>query len=424
MTRRRVFLLLTMLLAVAACTPLPRQPGGSAPYYTSSERQILVMLRQAPPHFRADASYNGSYDAWPGRAARQRTAAQIAAEHHLKLVADWPMPALGVDCFVMEVATQELAAPQAAQLALDPRVESAQTVKLFHVLGHADPLYPLQPTASAWHLAQLHRVTTGKNVLIAIVDSGVDSAHPDLAGQVALARNFVDDGANVAEDHGTAVAGIIAARADNGIGIAGIAPQARLLALRACWQEQADAGAAACNSFTLAKALQFALDQNPKIINLSLSGPRDRLLERLLDVALARDITIVSATDPRLADGGFPASHPGVLAAASATQAERSNAFFFAPTRDIPSTLPRGRWGFVTGTSFAAAEVSGAVALLAQLAPDISAQQLRTTLHAAIGSRVVANHAQLLDVCAAVASLTKDCVCDCALTREASLPHP
>lgn len=423
MIGHRADLLLTLLLVVAACTPLPRKPGPAAPYFAASERQMLVMLRQAPSHFRADANYSGGYDAGAGRAARRRGAARIAADYHLDVVAEWPMPALGVDCFVMETTAPALTAPQAARLAQDPRVESAQTMNVFHTLGDADPLYPLQPTAAAWHLAQVHRVTTGRQVLIAIVDSGVDNEHPDLVGQVQRARDFVDDGANVAEDHGTAVAGIIAARADNGVGIAGIAPQARLLALRACWQEQAGVGAAQCNSFTLAKALQFALDQDVSIINLSLGGPRDRLLERLLDVAMARHISVVGASDAHLTDGGFPAAYPGVLAATGAQHALPAAAVFVAPDRDIPTTLPRGRWGFVSGASFAAAELSGAVALLRQLAPDMSAQRLRTALRAGSATQVAANQAQTINICAAVTSLLKDCVCDCTLTREAALPH-
>src|SRR6185295_8428623 len=137
------------------------------------------------------------------------------------------------------------------------RVESAQPINVFHTLGHNDPLYPLQPGARQWRLAELHEVATGRNAIVAQIDTGVELDHPDLRGQVALARNFVDGSDWAGEAHGTAVAGIIAARADNGIGIAGVAPQAVLMALRACWQA-GDRGAASCNSFTLAKALQFA----------------------------------------------------------------------------------------------------------------------------------------------------------------------
>ena len=76
-------------------------------------------------------------------------------------------------------------------------------------------------------------------------------------GQVALKENFVDGRRELPEEHGTAVAGIIAARADNGVGIVGVAPNARLLALRACWQESSQA--TVCTSLSLAMALHFAI---------------------------------------------------------------------------------------------------------------------------------------------------------------------
>ena len=71
-----------------------------------AERQILVMLREPAPHFRPDADYGAGYDSDAGREARRRLAAELADQHKLRLVADWPMPALGVDCFVMAVPTE------------------------------------------------------------------------------------------------------------------------------------------------------------------------------------------------------------------------------------------------------------------------------------------------------------------------------
>src|SRR5205085_10813719 len=134
-------------------------------------------------------------------------------------------------------------------------------------------------------------------------DSGVNASHPDLDGQIKLRRNFVDAYPDGAEAHGTAVAGIIAAREGNGLGIAGIAPGAKLLALRACWETAGPP--ARCNSFTLGKAINFALMSDARVINMSLGGPRDRLLEALLDAALARGVTLVGAADPAQPDGGF-----------------------------------------------------------------------------------------------------------------------
>src|SRR6185436_4820560 len=109
--------------------------------------------------------------------------------------------------------------PLIERMALDARVESVQAVNLFRVLAHDDPLYRLQPTATLWHLDELHRFATGRNVRVAAIDSGVELDHPDLRGRVVLARNFVDTRVGVAEWHGTAVAGIIGARADNTVGI-------------------------------------------------------------------------------------------------------------------------------------------------------------------------------------------------------------
>lgn len=423
MNVRGIGWLVSLLLVVTACTPLKRRPTDAAPYFSSAEHQVMIMLRQSPSHYRPDVNYGGGYDARFGQAARRRTAATIAAEHHLELVADWPMTALDVDCFVMEAAADTSTARLVEQLSQDPRVESAQPVNLFHTLGHNDPLFSLQPTARPWHLDELHQVTTGRNVRVAVIDTGIDSTHPDLRDQVTAYVNFVDGKPYTAEDHGTAVAGIIAASADNGVGIVGVAPQARLLALRACWQESAGDATALCNSFTLAKALQFALDHNAQVINLSLGGPRDHLLERLLDVALTRKVTVVSAVDERLTDGGFPASHPGVLAVAGDMAASIGSKVIIAPGHDVPSTLPGGRWDFVTGSSFATAQVSGIVALLCQLSPRISPSRVRAALMPAPTTHAAAERAPLLNACAAVSRTTGTCACDCAVTREALSLH-
>jgi subtilisin family serine protease len=266
-------------------------------------------------------------------------------------------------------------------------------------------------------LAELHEFATGRNVVIAEVDTGVELNHPDLRGQVALARNFVDGDPYTGELHGTAVAGIIAARADDGIGIAGVAPQARLLALRACWQDPSGGGAA-CSSFTLAKALQFALKENSQVINLSLGGPPDRLLQRLLDAALAQGVTVVAAVDPQVRGGGFPASHPGVLEVAGEPGGDTPAEVLLAPGEDIPTTIPGQRWGFVAGSSFAAAHVTGVVALLRELVPRIQPEQVRDALAPHIGPSLVAGRPVMIDPCAALARAAGTRAC--AASRQAS----
>jgi subtilisin family serine protease len=402
---------LALALALAVCQAADPVRAGSA--QAGDDQQILVMLRMAAPHFKPDASYGSGYDAQAGHAARRRIASELASAYGLIIESDWPMVSLGVDCFLMRVPDHQPLAAILDALARDSRAAWAQPIHAFHSLGHDDPLFALQPAAAAWHLAELHSLTTGRNVSVAELDSGVELTHPDLAGQVAIAENFVDAGPYVAEAHGTAVAGIIAARADNGLGIAGVAPGARLMALRACWQ--VDDSAASCNSFTLAKALQFALERGADVINLSLTGPEDKLLHLLLDAAVLRGITVVGAVDPMSAGGGFPASHPGVIAVTQDDASDLSSSVA-APGRDVPTTLPGARWGFVNGSSFAAAHVSGMVALLRELEPSLGPEKTLAMLRSTAGSDSGANRSgHQIDACAVIARAAAACSCACAV---------
>jgi hypothetical protein len=399
--------LLLVLLCAMGGSAVASEPAASA--------QVLLMLRTPPPHFRPESAYIGTpYRDAPGHAARRRIARALGEAQGLQLRDDWPMPALHVDCFVLQAPDAASAGRAVQALARDPRVESVEPMQEFRVLGGNDPLAPAQPVTRAWHLPELHAVATGKGVRVAVIDSGVATAHPDLQGQVLAARNFVDRRGAIGEAHGTAVAGIIAARAGNGLGIAGVAPDARLLALRACWQQ--DAAHAACNSFTLAKALQFAIDARAQVLNLSLTGPADRLLGRLLDVALAAGMTVVGAVDAQAADGGFPAAHPGVLAVASGEGSASGPALLLAPGGGVPAPLPAGGWGMVSGNSFAAAEVSGLIALLRQLDPAVDAASLHAALQpAGVGSP--AKRPWPIDACAAAIRLGH-CACACVAAGE------
>ena len=417
------FSLGALLLVVASACAAADVQSGAAYDDAVLNRQILVMLRTAPPHFRPDQSYTGAYDARGGREARRRIAERIASRYGLDVVTNWPMSSLGVDCFVMTAAADDAVPAIVEALARDPGVESVQAMNRFYLLAHNDPLYPLQPTAKAWHLADVHKIATGKRVKVATIDTGVESDHPDLVGRIAVTRDFVDArNDSVAELHGTAVAAIIAARADDGVGIAGVAPDATLLALRACWQ--AGRGGAVCSTFTLAKALQFALDQNVEIVNLSLTGPRDRLLERLIDVGIARGVVVISAVDATARDGGFPAAHAGVLAVSGDDVHDTAHSALVAPSREIPTAITGRKWGFVSGSSFAAAQISGLVALLREVAPSASPADIRAALiESATPGGVAASRRATVDACAAVARIGGVCACACAVAVQKA-PSP
>jgi subtilisin family serine protease len=412
--------------------------------------QLLVMLRLPATHYRPDATYGGRYMDDSGSGGRRRRADALAQQHGMTVVEGWPMSLLGIDCYVMRYKDKADAARIIEQLSRDPQVEWAQPVASFEGMAGqapvaavaplvpganpaagagasaADALYPVQPAARYWHVADLHRYTTGREVRVAVIDSGIDGNHPDLLGQLAVNANFVDNGEPPPEIHGTAVAGIIAARSGNG-GIVGVAPKARLMGLRACWQLPNQS--TRCNSFTLSKAINYAILNGAKVINLSLSGPPDRLLDRLLDVAIARGIGVVGAVDAQAGAPTFPSSHRGVLAVASQPSVKVSGNFapvsaaalmvkasaaaglerpLFAPGNDVPTTAPGARWSFVSGSSYAAAHVSGMLALLGELQPGATPAQLRRMLQPPDVLNAVN-----IDACATISHLIDHCSCGC-----------
>ena len=392
-----------------ACAAPDDQTAPSA----AASHQVLLLLRLPPEHYRPESAYSGGYGDGAAHGARRRVAAALARDHGLTLARDWALPLLGLDCYVMAVPGDQLPERVVQALSRDPRVAWAQTMNVYRTRGHDDPLYPLQPAAQAWHLSELHEIATGRDVRVAVVDSGVDEHHPDLAGQVVLKENFVDGRGDAPEQHGTAVAGIIAARADNGIGIVGVAPHARLLALRACWQESSRA--TLCTSLSLAMALHFAITHEAGIINLSLSGPPDRLLDRLLDVALARRITVIGAVDRGLPDGGFPASHAGVVAVTDGTGEPAVAGALVAPGRDVPTTLPGARWNLVSGASYAAAHVAGLFALMRE-------RQAGHALPPAIASVLLFASGEI-DACATLTRVAGTGACVRTVTRSTTPPN-
>ena len=336
----------------------------------------------------------------PGYRISAAAAAAISGLEHdygLTRVDGWPIDLLGVYCAVLSVDEPRTVADALAAIGRDPRVRLAQPMQTFAVHGgYDDPYFGLQYGASAAQVLQMHQGATGKGVHVAVVDTGIDRSHPDLQGRIGQARNFVDGDAHFDTDiHGTAVAGIIAANAGNGIGIVGLAPGADLLALKACWQTAPDDIRAQCNTLTLAKAITYAIEQHADVINMSLGGPNDPLLGLLLEVALGRGAVVVAAQN---APGEFPADFPGVIAVRAASEAEpvsdaphkRDGTVLEAAAHDVLSTSPGGRYDYFSGSSMAAARVAGLSALLRQERSRVSAPQMIDELDrrlAALGAR-------------------------------------
>jgi len=370
-------------------------------------RQILVLTSLPPEHMRLDSTYTATYGDDSGRAARRRLARQIARRNGLTLADDWPLPLLGLDCFVMAVPIDVPLENALRRVSADRQVAFAEPMQLYAAEGAAqprsDPLLAAQPAPPGWELSALHQISTGNGVRVAIIDSAIDGSHPDLAGQVAVNENMVIGRAFVPERHGTAVAGVIAAKAGNGVGIAGVAPGARLMGLRACWSELGTTSTL-CDTLSLAKALSYAVEHKAQVINMSLAGPPSGLLDRLITVALARRIGVVAAYDHRLANGGFPASHPGVVAVADLA-ARYPPGIYGAQARDVLTTLPGGRWGLVSGSSFAAANISGLLALVIAKRP---------AENPVLALAAVETNGRGVNACAVLLRGASRCACGCS----------
>lgn len=364
------FLLITATCCAGTSSP---EPGAL----------LLVTVVDSGSHAQQRGYHRPGYQLSPAAAS---AVSGLEKDYALKKVDGWPIRVLDVYCAVMAVAADVDTKALLLKLQQDTRVSVAQPLQTFEVhASYNDPYFALQYGRHAAQIEQWHQRATGRGVRIAIVDTGIDRTHPDLQSRIRVARNFVDDSADFDNDiHGTAVAGIIAATANNGIGIVGLAPDAEILALKACWQLSAGAIAARCNSFTLAKALSFAIEQGADVINLSLGGPQDPLLSQLLQFALRRGILVVAAQNQR---ADFPASATGVVAVkASADNAllvhalAKGSALIEADASELLSTSPGGHYDFFSGSSMAAARVTGLSALMRQGQQRLSATQMLENL--------------------------------------------
>ena len=376
---RILSLLAGLALLTAGCSGLALQEGvgeeAEALPRQLQARQLIVTLAPATP------------EVWA------TLAKELSGEYGLDQVGAFPLTSLGVQCVVFQVSENRPLDDVLAQLTVDPRVESVQQNQFFQGLQAlaGDPYASLQYGPRAVRADRAHAWVTGRGVRVAVVDTGVDTNHPDLTDRVVKTINFVEGGEKTftADHHGTAVAGVIGARADNGMGIYGIAPDADLLAVKACWHRRPGTPEAWCSSWTLAKAIDFAIVERVRVLNLSLSGPPDPLLRRLIVKAIEeQSITVVAAVmeggDPALS---FPSSLSTVIAVVASdaqgnvrARVGQHPAPLAAPGIEVLTTVPNRAYDFLSGSSFATAHVSGIVALLLEGNPHLSPREVKDLL--------------------------------------------
>jgi subtilase family protein len=434
---RRAAVTLLMACIVGVATELPaREPMVSVPAGNgaASQRQLVVTIRDTAPSLRAapgaTARAYSSPSTYQGSAYARRIIAALERDYAIDWVAGWRIDLLNVHCAVFVAQDQATRDALLARLRQDSRIESVQAMNNFvtsaRSTAYNDPYFSLQKGVEEIHVPGAHRWSQGKGVTVAVIDTGVDTSHPELVGRVRLTKNFVDNDPERfrMDRHGTAVAGVIAAVTNNHQGIVGVAPGAQLLALKACWQERPETPAV-CNTLTLAEALAFAIEKRARVINLSLTGPRDPLLSRLVGRALDQGILVLGAAATPHSDEGFPVSIAGVIAVADAdaddhltttsslhptasTRAMRP--LIVAPGREVLTLAPGASYDYVSGASISAAMVSGVVALLLERSDRLPVAEVRALLERT-GLANADQSRRLVDACNAVASVVHAQAC-------------
>lgn len=278
------------------------------------------------------------------------------------------------------------------QLAADARVQVVQPNYLFVANGAGAQSLPIpQYAPKALDLSEAHRIALGRRVKVAVIDTAIDTAHPVFAG--AVTATFDALGAKgAAELHGTSIASIVGARE----AMEGVAPDASLLGVRAF--AAGEDGIAQSYSLAIIKGLDWAVLNGARVINMSFAGPEDPLLGAAIASAAKRGVTIVAAAGNNgpEAPPAYPGAFPGVIAVTAtddhgALYRDANRGAYIsvaAPGVDIVGAAPQGAYEISSGTSMAAAHVSGIIALMLEKYPKLTPAEIKAALtKSAAGAR-------------------------------------
>jgi hypothetical protein len=347
--------------------------GGSGP--ASNSAAAAINLRTVQNEFVAEIDGAMSF----------ADADALARSHGLERIASQNFPLVGGTVGLFRIIDRRPADTVRREFAADTRVKSVQPNFRYVLQDQKKTLTegdPAQYAVAQLRLPQAHTLARGMNVTIAVIDSGIDVKHPELANSVADSFDALGskEGPHV---HGTGIAGAIVAHAR----LMGSAPEARLLAIRAFGSAS---GAAESTSYVILKGLDYAVEHGAQIVNMSFAGPKDPMIERGIAATAARGILLVAAAGNAGAKSPplYPAANPNVIAVSGTdaqdklfTASNRGNYIAIAaPGADIFLPAPDEKYQITSGTSFSAAYVSGIAALVMERNPALKPNDVRAIL--------------------------------------------
>ena len=312
-------------------------------------------------------------------------AGDLARRHRLRHIGSQDLPFIGSAISLFRITDRRSVETVRTELAADASVRSVQPNFRYILQDQkSTPAEgdPAQYALTKLRLPEAHALSRGANVIVAVIDSGIDVTHPELAD--AIAESFDALGAKEGPHvHGTGIAGAIVSHAR----LMGSAPKARILAIRAFG---AAPNGAQSSSFVILKSLDFAASHGAQVVNMSFAGPQDPLLERGIAAAATRGMILVAASgnagpkSPPL----YPAANPNVIAVSATDAYDRlfpasnrgGHIAVSAPGVDIFLPAPDGKYQMTSGTSFSAAYVSGLAALMIERKPGLGPAEVRAIL--------------------------------------------
>ncbi|WLD92996.1 cell wall-binding repeat-containing protein [Alkalihalobacillus sp. AL-G] len=225
-----------------------------------------------------------------------------------------------------------------------------------------------------------------KDLIVAVVDTGIDLDHPDLKNQIILGRNILNPliPPEDHQGHGTHIAGIIGATTNNKVGIASLPRNVKIMPIKVFEEETG-------NMSTVILGILYAVDHGADIINLSLGSVNGmKALEDAINYAQSKGVLVVAASgNDNEHFVTYPAKYESVLAVGATDTVTGGKAWFSnygeemdlsAPGTNIFSTLPGGKYGYESGTSMSAAIVSSTAAMLWKQYPFLTVSQLKNIL--------------------------------------------
>lgn len=326
------------------------------------------------------------------KANADQISARLARDFNVIADPGQPIALLGATIVRLRLVDNRSLEALLAALATDPDVELAQPNYEYQASERGAAAAAAAATRlpqyapSKLRLSEAHQIAQGTGVKVAIIDTAIENVHPELAGSVAGRFQISGSDQTKPEAHGTAIAGIVAAHA----ALVGTAPAAKLLSVPAF--SGGGATPAQSTSLILLQGVDWAFASGAKVMNMSFTGPSDPLLERIIKAAADKGAIFVAAAG----NGGpksaplYPAAYPEVIAVTATDEQDAlyananrgSYISVAAPGVDIIVPSPGGGYDLKSGTSMAAAHVSGIIALMIERDRDLDWEKANAALSA------------------------------------------